>query len=297
MPNLYQQIRENKIKSGALIVIVLALVIGAVAAYSYTVRGDFVLPVVAAIFAIPSSLIGYYSGAKIALAVNRAKELPDKAAPDLHNLVENLAMTAGIPKPKIYFIDSPALNAFATGRDPAHASIAVTSGLLERLNRTELEGVLAHELSHVKNFDIRFATLVAIFVGFIVILSDMFLRMTFLGGMRRRDNRENGGQIGAILAVVGFVLLIVSPIITKIIQLAVSRQREYLADSSGALLTRYPEGLALALEKIAHGPALTTAGHSTAHLFIANPFKGRQLANLFSTHPPVEERIKRLREM
>lgn len=296
MPNLYEQIRENKFKSGALIVVVLALVIGAVGAYSYAVRGDFVLPVIAAIFAIPSSLIGYYSGDKIALAVNRARQLPDEAAPDLHNLIENLAITAGIPKPKIYLIDSPALNAFATGRDPAHASIAVTAGLLQHLDRSELEGVLAHELSHVKNFDIRFATLVAIFVGFIVILSDMFLRATFWGGMRRRDNRE-GGNVGAILAIVGLVLLIVSPIIAKIIQLAISRQREYLADSSSALLTRYPEGLASALEKIAAGPALTSAGHSTAHLFIAKPFKGRQLAALFSTHPSVEDRIRRLREM
>lgn len=297
MPNLHNQIRSNKQKSVLLITLVLALVIGAVATYSYTVRGDFVLPVIAAIFAIPSSLIGYYSGDKIALAVNRAKALPDEAAPELHNIVENLAITAGIPKPKVYFIDSPALNAFATGRDPVHASIAVTSGLVENLSRTELEGVLAHELSHVKNFDIRFATLVAIFVGFIVILSDMFLRATFWGGMRSRDDNRNSGQIGAILAIVGLVLLIVSPIIAKIIQLAVSRQREYLADSSGALLTRYPEGLASALEKIAAGPALQNAGNSTAHLFISNPFKQKSFAHLFSTHPPVEERIKRLRDM
>lgn len=297
MPNLHDQIRENKLKSGALIIIVLALVIGAVALYSYAVRGDLALPIIAAIFAIPSSLVGYYSGDKIALAVNRAQAVPEEAAPDLHNVVENLAITAGVPKPKIYVIDSPALNAFATGRDPVHASIAVTRGLLEQLERSELEGVLAHELSHVRNYDIRFATLVAIFVGFLVILSDLFTRATFWGGMRRRNDRNEGGNVGAILAVVGLVLLIVSPIVAKIIQLAISRQREFLADSSGALLTRYPEGLALALEKIAQGPAMSSAGHSTAHLFIANPFKGRQLTNLFSTHPPVEERIKRLREM
>lgn len=298
MATLYTHIQANKWKSIVLVLAVLALVIGAVAIYSYAVRGDLVLPVIAAIIAIPSSLIGYYSGDKIALAINRAHVLPDEAAPDVHNIIENLAITAGIPKPKVYFIDSPALNAFATGRDPKHASIAVTRGLVERLNKSELEGVLAHELSHVKNFDIRFATLVAVFVGFMVILSDLFMRATWFGGMRSRDgNREGGNQLGAILAVVGLVLLIVSPLIAKLIQLAVSRQREYLADASGALLTRYPEGLASALEKISHGPAMPTAGHATAHLFIANPFKGKQLATIFSTHPPVEERIRRLRQI
>lgn len=279
--------------------VVLLLVIGVVGLYSWYIRGDFVLPIIAALFAIPSSLIGYYHGDKLALLANRAQALPDEAAPDVHNIVENIAITTGVPKPKIYIIDSPALNAFATGRDPEHASIAVTRGLLDRLDRTELEGVLAHELSHVKNYDIRFGTLVAIFVGFLVILSDLFMRMTFWGGLgRRSDNsREGGGQLGALLAVVGLVLLIVSPLIAKLIQLAISRQREYLADSSAALLTRYPEGLARALEKISAGPPLTTAGNATAHLFIANPFKGRSFGHLFSTHPPVEERIKRLRSI
>lgn len=302
MATLYDHIRANKIKSALLMLVVLALVIGVVGLYSWSVRGDLVLPVVAAILAIPSSLIGYYQGDKLALLANRAQALPDEAAPDVHNIVENIAITTGVPKPKIYIIDSPALNAFATGRDPEHASIAVTRGLLERLDRTELEGVLAHELSHVKNYDIRFGTLVAIFVGFLVMLSDLFMRMTFwhplrqgYGGRGRQD--RDSGQVGAVLAVVGLVLLIVSPIIAKIIQLAISRQREYLADSSAALITRYPEGLARALEKIASGPDLPTAGNATAHLFIANPFKGRSLGHLFSTHPPVEERIKRLRSL
>ena len=297
MPNLYKQIESNKRRSAVLIMVVLALVIGVVALYSYYVRGDFVLPVIAAIFAIPSSLVGYYAGDKIALAANRAQAIPEEAAPDLHNIIENLAITAGLPKPHVYLIDSPALNAFATGRDPEHASIAVTRGLVERLDRSELEGVIAHELSHVKNFDIRFATLVAIFVGFLVILSDLFMRATFWGGgLRSRDDRRGNNQLGAILAIVGLILLIVSPIVAKLIQLAISRQREFLADSSGALLTRYPEGLASALEKISAGPALETAGHATAHLFIANPFHGRSLVNLFATHPPVEERIRRLRQ-
>ena len=296
MPNLYKQIEANKRSSFLLVVFVLALVIGAVALYSYVVRGDFVLPVIAAVIAIPSSLVGYYGGDKIALASNRAKELPKSQAPEIHNVVENLAMTAGLPKPKIYYIDSPALNAFATGRDPEHASIAVTRGLVERLDRSELEGVLAHELAHIKNYDIRFAMVVAIFVGFVVILSDLFTRSIFWGSMRSRDN-DNRGQLGAILAVVGLVLLIVSPIIARLIQLAISRQREYLADSSGALITRYPEGLARALEKIEQSPPLATAGRATAHLYISNPFKNRSWSNAFSTHPPIKERIRRLRSL
>lgn len=275
---------------------VLLLVIGVVGLYGYAVRGDFVLPIIAALFSIPSALIGYYQGDKIALASNRANILSADEWPELHRLLENLAITTGVPKPKIYLIQSPALNAFATGRDPAHASVAVTTGLIEKLGRSELEGVLAHELSHVKNYDIRFSTLVAVFVGFVVILSDMFMRMTFWGGARGRNSRDNDSRAGALLAIVGLVLLILAPVIAKIIQLAVSRQREYLADSSAALLTRYPEGLALALEKINAGPNLLTASQATAHLYIASPFKAGAIANLFSTHPPVADRIKRLRQ-
>lgn len=293
MSTLYNQISSNKTKSTLLVVLVLAIVIGVVALYSYSVHGDFSLPILAAILAIPSALIGYFSGDKIALLTNGAKPLPDEAAPDVHNIIENLAITAGVPKPKIYIIQSPALNAFATGRDPAHASIAVTTGLLQHLERSELEGVIAHELSHVKNYDIRFGTLVAIFVGFLVMLSDLFLRASFWGGGRRNDRGNN--QAGGILAIVGIVLLIVSPIIVKLIQLAVSREREYLADSSGALLTRYPEGLARALEKISGSPPLATAGNATAHLYIANPFRAKNIAHLFATHPPIQERIRRLR--
>lgn len=298
MASLYSLIEANRRKSLFLMIGVLVLVIGIVAVYSYAVRGDFFLPIVAAVFAVPSSLIGYYSGDKIALLTNRAQPLPREAAPEVHRIIENLAITAGVPKPKVYIIQSSALNAFATGRDPEHASVAVTTGLLERLERSELEGVLAHELSHVKNYDIRFGTVVAIFVGFMTILSDLFLRMTFWGGMRGRRNEESeGNHLGAILAVVGLVLLIVSPIVAKLIQLAVSRQREYLADASGVMLTRYPEGLASALEKIAGSPPLPTAGKATAHLYIANPFKARGVVSLFATHPPIEDRIKRLRQL
>jgi heat shock protein HtpX len=295
--NLYQQIQTNKRNSVLLIFVVLAAVIGAVAAYSYSVRGDFVLPIIAAIIAVPSSLIGYYQGDKIALLTNGAREVTKEAEPDLHNVVENLAITAGVPKPRVYMIDSPAMNAFATGRDPQHASVAVTSGLLAVLNRTELEGVLAHELAHVKNYDIRFGTLVAIFVGFVVVLSDLFTRSMWFGGGRRRGGNDNeGGQLQALLFIVGLVFLILSPIFAKLVQLAISRQREYLADSAGALLTRYPEGLASALEKISGSVPLKTASQSTAPLYIANPFNAKGVANLFSTHPPIADRIKRLRE-
>lgn len=294
--NIYSHITANKQKSVLLMVLVVAFVIGVVALYSYSQYQDFSLAIIAAIFAIPSSLIGYYTGDKIALAANRAQAVTKEEAPELTRIIENLAITAGVPTPKVYIIHSHALNAFATGRDPEHASIAVTTGLLQALERTELEGVLAHELSHVKNYDIRFSTLVAIFVGFIVILSDLVSRSLFWGGMRRRDDRDSN-QANAFLAIVGIVALLLSPIIAQIIQLAVSRQREYLADSSGALLTRYPEGLARALEKISHSHPLETASNATAHLFIANPFSARKVAGLFSTHPPIEERIKRLREM
>ena len=295
MATLYQQIAENKRRSWVMMTAVLVFVISAVGLYSWYVRGDFSLPIIAALFAIPSSLIGYYSGDKIALATNRAQEVSRDAAPELHRILENLSIASGTPKPKLYVINSPALNAFATGRDPEHASIAVTTGLIERLDRSELEGVLAHELSHVRNYDIRFATMAAVFVGFITILSDLFLRATFWGGGRSRDNRESNGQLGAILAVVGLVLLIVSPIVTKLIQLAISRQREYLADASGAMITRYPEGLARALEKIAQSAPLETAGKATAHLYIANPFKGDNWTQWLATHPPIKDRVKRLR--
>jgi len=291
---LYDQIQANKRKSFLLIFLVLFLVILAVGLYSYAVRGDFFLPIVAAVIAIPSSLLGYYKGDVLALASNRAKLLKKEQSPEIHNIVENLAITAGLPTPKVYIINSPALNAFATGRDPEHASVAVTSGLIDRLDRSELEGVLAHELSHVKNYDIRFATLVAIFVGFLVILSDLFWRMTIFGGGRSRSKNGNN-QLGAILAVVGVILIILSPIIAKLIQLAISRQREYLADSASVLLTRYPEGLINALQKISNSPPLETAGRATAHLYIANPLRGQSFGKLFATHPPVADRIKRLR--
>lgn len=243
------------------------------------------------------ALISYFSGDKVALFAASARPITRDENPYLYRLVENLCITAGISPPKIYIIDDPAMNAFATGRSPKHASIAFTTGIVQKLENEELEGVIAHELSHVKNYDIRVMTVVIILVGTIALLADWFLRASIFGG--RRDNHERG-QIGIILFVLGIILAILSPLIAQLIQLAVSRKREFLADADGALLTRYPEGLARALEKIqnSHTP-LRRANTATAHLFIANPFgQGRKhFARLFSTHPPVEERIRILRSL
>jgi len=266
-----------------------------------------IILVIAVIIAVVQALVSYYYSDSITLAVSGAKEVPRKEPfLDLHRIVENLAITAGLPKPKIYLIDDSAPNAFATGRDPKHASIAVTSGLLEKLNKTELEGVISHELSHIGNYDIRLMTVVVVLVGVVALLSDFFLRWTWFGGGRRRDS-DGGGQLQLILLIVAMVMAILAPLAATLIQLAISRKREFLADASGALLTRYPEGLASALEKIAQDrEPLEVANKATAHLYIENPFKENVeaghgsrgwLAGLFDTHPPVEERIKRLRAM
>jgi len=296
MATLYTHQSTNVTKTWVLLTTFFVLVIGVGFVFSQAYGNSVILYIAVAISLI-MNVGSYWYSDKLVLKMVRAKPVTREEYMELWNIVENLSITAGLPMPKLYIVDDPSPNAFATGRDPEHASIAVTRGLLERLDRSELEGVLAHELGHVKNYDIRFATLVAIFVGFLVILSDMFMRVSFWGGgFRGRDNDRSDNRLGAVLAVVGLVLLIVSPVVAKLIQLAVSRQREYLADSAGSLLTRYPEGLARALEKISSGPPLETAGHATAHLFIANPFKGKSLSTLFATHPPVEDRIRRLRE-
>lgn len=262
--------------------------------------------VIAVIIAVVQALVSYYYSDSITLAVSGAKEVPRKEPfLELHRVVENLAITAGLPKPRIYVIQDSAPNAFATGRDPKHASIAVTSGLLEKLNKTELEGVIAHELSHVGNYDIRLMTVIVILVGVVALLSDFFLRWTWFGGGRRRSDGDGGGQIQLILLIVAIAMAILAPLAATLIQLAISRKREFLADASGSLLTRYPEGLASALEKIAKDrEPLEVANKATAHLYIANPFKNKEeqggkswFSSLFDTHPPVEERIKKLRAM
>lgn len=250
------------------------------------------------IFSVILNITSYWYSDKIALSVSGAHPANENEYRELHRLVENLAITAGLPKPKIYIINDPAPNAFATGRNKKHAAVAFTTGLLQRLDRTELEGVIAHELSHIGNKDILLSTVVVVLVGFIAIVSDMFTRSMMFGGHR---NRDDNNRSGSILMIIGIILAILSPLIATLIQLAISRKREYLADASGALLTRYPEGLASALEKISsYESPLRKASNATAHLYISNPFGSRAargVKHLFMTHPPAADRIKRLRGM
>ncbi len=244
----------------------------------------------AAIYSFVSALISYYAGDKVALAVSGAKQITATDNPYLYRMVENLCISQGMPTPKIHVIEDKAINAFATGRDPKHASIAVTTGALTKLQNEELEGVLAHELSHVKNYDIRVMTIVIVLVGIVSLLAQLMFRISF--GGRRSSSRDEGG--GNAFMIIGIVLMIFGPIVAHLIQLAVSRRREYLADASGALITRFPEGLANALRKIqADALPMQNPSAATAHLYIANPFSG----NLFSTHPPIADRIAKLDQM
>ena len=266
--------------------------------FSYLLNNSIFL-VIAVILAIFQSFFSYWYSDKIVLVMSRAKPIEKKDNPELYRIVENLCITTGLPLPKIYIIDEAQPNAFTTGRDAKHAVIVVTKGLLEKLEKSELEGVISHELSHIGNKDMLLQTVIVILVGIVAMLSNFFLRISFWGGTRKRDSRDSSG---AILAIFGLIAAILAPIAATLIQLAISRKREFLADASGALLTRYPEGLARALEKIsADRNQLRVASNTIAHLFIVNPFKGEQAKNwiikLFSTHPPVEERIKALREM
>ncbi|MAF14124.1 MAG: zinc metalloprotease HtpX [Parcubacteria group bacterium] len=296
---MYNQISSNKRKTTVLVVLftVVVLFIGWV--FSQTTDIGYAGVVFAAVFSIIVSLSSYFKGDKVALLSAGAKgPITQNDNPYLYRMVENLTITAGLPMPKVYLIKDKAINAFATGRNPKHASMAVTTGAVTKLENEELEGVIAHELSHIKNYDILLMTVVIVMVGLIALLSDLFIRIRFWGGGRKRDSQ--GGQLQIILLIVGMVLLVLSPIIGKIIQLAISRKREFLADASGALLTRYPEGLAKALEKIAtENLAMKRANNATAHLYIATPFgRGKHaLAKLFATHPPVHDRISTLRKM
>jgi len=258
--------------------------------------GSYIGVSLAIILSLVMTATSYFKGDKIALLSTGAKPATKEGDRYVYNMVENLCITAGVPTPKIYIIEDTAINAFATGRKPEMASIAVTRGAIEKLENEELEGVLAHELSHVKNYDIRFMMLVAVMVGTIVIMSDIMFRGHLFGGKR---SGKGSGQLGAVFMILGLVFIILSPLIAEIIKLAISRKREYLADASGALLTRYPEGLARALEKIAkENQPMAKASSATAHLFIASPFSTKKkLAGLFSTHPPIEDRVKELRSM
>ena len=247
------------------------------------------------------AFISYYSSSRIALGISGAKEVTREQEPELVRKVENLCIGAGLPMPKVYVIEDGSPNAFATGRDPEHASVAVTRGLLDKLEPLELEGVLAHELSHIGNYDIRVMTMVVVLIGLAALMADFMFRLTFFGAGRRSSNRgKGGGGAIAIIFVIAIIGAILAPIAAQAIRFAISRQREYLADASGALLTRHPEGLASALEKIAADPdALGAANKATAHLYINNPLREHKslLNNLFSTHPPIEERVRLLRAM
>ncbi|OGZ18712.1 MAG: zinc metalloprotease HtpX [Candidatus Nealsonbacteria bacterium RBG_13_42_11] len=292
---LYTQAESNVRKTWILVFLFFVLIIGLGWIFSRTFQNPEIL-VFAVIFSLIMNLVSFWHSDKIVLALARAKPIEKKDNPEVYRLVENLCITAGLPLPKIYIIPEMQPNAFATGRDKNHAVIAITQGLLEKLDRVELEGVIAHELSHIGNKDMLLMTVVVILVGFVTIISDWFFRANWLG-FRRRDSRGSG-QAGAILALVGLALAILSPLIAMLIQMAISRKREFLADATGALLTRYPDGLARALEKIAADKTpLKAATTATAHLYISNPFKEKKFSNLFLTHPPIEERIKILKEM
>lgn len=246
------------------------------------------------------NLFSYYYSDKVVLGLSGAKEITERDNPDLYHLVENLSIGAGVPVPKIYVIDDSAPNAFATGRDPQHASIAFTTGIIQKLERAELEGVAAHELSHVRNYDTLYMTIVVILVGMIALVADIFMRSLWYGGRGRRDDNSGAGSGAGLFLLLGIVFAVLSPLIANLIKLAVSRQREYLADASAALLTRHPEGLAKALIKIdTDREPLEVANKATAHMYIVNPLKdwSGKLNNLFSTHPPINERVARLRQM
>ena len=296
---MYQEIAKNKRLSYLLIVTVTALLIVLGYVIGYATGLSWFGLVIALAIAIGLGLASYFQGDKMVLAVSHARPVTHEDAPQLYNVVEEMAIASGNPVPAVYIIDDPAPNAFATGRDPQHSSIAVTSGLLAKMNREELQGVVAHEMSHVRNYDILFATLVGIMVGAIALMADFFLRWSIFGGARRNEN-DNNGTIGVILLVAALVLAILAPIAARMVQLAISRKREYLADASAVKLTRNPNGLASALEKIAADKeVLVEANRATAHLYIAQPIKKfeNRSRGLFDTHPPIQERIRILRAM
>ena len=290
MESFYERIGENRRNSYILIVAVFAVCLASVWGFSVLLFGDSDIGfILGAIFAAAYVAFSYFAADKMILSVSGAREAAKGEFPYLVNTVEGLSIAAGVPMPKIYVIDDPAPNAFAVGISPDKASIAFTTGLLGMMNRAELEGVAAHELSHIRNFDSRMATIAVAMVGLVAILSDMGLRTMFWGG-GNRDRGRGGG-----LALIGLLIIIIAPILSQLVRLALSRQREYLADASGAQLTRYPEGLASALEKMKKaGTMVQHASESTASLYFANPLS---MGGLLSTHPPIDERIRRLREM
>ncbi|MEO8105544.1 MAG: M48 family metalloprotease [Candidatus Saccharibacteria bacterium] len=289
---MYSQISANKRKTILIMVSFVALVAALAALLAAYFGGNHQVFYGGLIGATLYAALTYYSGSKLSLAVSGAQKIQKSDNPRLWRIVENLAITDGLPMPLVYIINDPAPNAFATGRDPRHSAVATTSGLLAMMDDNELTGVLAHELGHIKNYDIRVSMIAFALTAVISLIADILLRLTFFRGDDREDNNSS------VFFVLGIAAAILAPIVAALIQLAISRQREYLADATGALTTRYPEGLASALTKIGQsGSALKKQNTATAHLFFANPLRGKGLANLFSTHPPIAERIARLREM
>lgn len=297
MLNIYENVDRNKRNSVVIVMGFILFVVGVT--YVMTRALGFGLDVVgiALIFSGIGSFLSYYYSDRIILGISGAR--PATKSKDFHfyTVTENLVQAARIPMPRLYVIEDTAMNAFATGRDPQHAVVVATTGILERLNRTELEGVIAHELSHIRNYDIRLMSIVAVLVGLVALLADWFLRISFLGKNRDRE----AGQIQAVFAILGLVFAVLSPLVAQLIQLAISRRREFFADASGAALTKYPEGLASALEKMSRDKEpLEAANKATAHMYIVNPLRNvhgavGMFANMFNTHPPVEERIRALR--
>ena len=293
---LYTHTESNIRKTWVLVSLFFVFIIGLGWLASNVFQNQAIL-VYAVIFSLVMNIASFWYSDKIVLAITGARPLLKQDNPEFYRIVENLCITAGLPLPKIYLIPEKQSNAFATGRNAEHAVIAVTQGLLEKLDKQELEGVISHELSHIGNKDMMLMTMVVVLVGFVSILSNILMRSMLFGGIRKRDDRH-GGQAGTILALAGIVFMILSPLIAMLIQLAISRKREFLADASGVLLTRYPEGLASALAKIAADPTpMKRVSTPTAHLYISNPFRGKGFSSLFLTHPPIEQRIKALREM
>jgi heat shock protein HtpX len=294
MATLYTHKDENIAKTWVLMFVFLCIIMAIGWALSFYFNDPAIL-VIAVVFAVLTNFWSYWFSDRVVIAMARATPATEEQYPDLNHIVENLAITAGLPKPKVYIIQDPAPNAFSTGRNKNHAAVAVTSGLLGMMDHNELEGVIAHELSHIGNRDILLSTVAVVLVGFATLASNFFLRMSiFGGGGRDRDSRNN-----PILMIVAIALVILAPILATLLQLAISRKREYLADASGALLTRYPEGLANALRKLGqYNAPMKTASTATAHLYITNPFGAHAatsaIAKLFQTHPPIEDRIRAL---
>jgi heat shock protein HtpX len=296
MATLYTQSDKNIRLTWVYITGFLVFVIGVGYVFAGAMNNSAIL-YACVIFSVLMSFGSYWWSDKIVLAMSKAKEINHDNNRELFHIVENLCITAGLPMPKIYIIEDSAPNAFATGRDPQHAVICLTTGIVQKLEKIELEGVIAHELSHIGNRDILLSTVVVVLVGFITLLADWFRNWAFWGG-RSRDNNEEGGQLRMILIIIAVILSILAPIAAVLMQLAISRKREFLADADGALLTRYPEGLARALEKISTDQEpLEAANRATAHLYITNPFKGKKVSKLFLTHPSIEDRVKALRGM